>query len=107
MFFTSDAGWSSQVARRAHNPKVAGSNPAPATAKAVLSPGRLLLFLGQNSRSQRGARPHHGRAYSAAKAVPRYQGGTKRPLGRRVRPGLLVLRSPNLGVRPLAYVQLF
>jgi hypothetical protein len=26
-----DAGWSSLVARRAHNPKVAGSNPAPAT----------------------------------------------------------------------------
>ena len=26
-----DAGWSSQVARRAHNPKVAGSNPVPAT----------------------------------------------------------------------------
>ena len=25
------AGWSSQVARWAHNPKVAGSNPAPAT----------------------------------------------------------------------------
>ena len=25
------AGWSSTVARRAHNPKVAGSNPAPAT----------------------------------------------------------------------------
>ena len=25
------AGWSSQVARRAHNPKVASSNPAPAT----------------------------------------------------------------------------
>ena len=24
------AGWSSQVARRAHNPKVVGSNPAPA-----------------------------------------------------------------------------
>jgi hypothetical protein len=28
-----DAGWSSQVARRAHNPEVAGSNPAPATGK--------------------------------------------------------------------------
>ena len=28
------AGWSSQVARRAHNPEVAGSNPAPATGKA-------------------------------------------------------------------------
>jgi hypothetical protein len=26
-----DAGWSSSVARRAHNPKVVGSNPAPAT----------------------------------------------------------------------------
>ena len=25
-----DAGWSSLEARRAHNPKVAGSNPAPA-----------------------------------------------------------------------------
>jgi hypothetical protein len=25
------AGWSSSVARRAHNPKVAGSNPVPAT----------------------------------------------------------------------------
>ena len=28
-----NAGWSSSVARRAHNPKVAGSNPAPATNK--------------------------------------------------------------------------
>ena len=26
-----NAGWSSLEARRAHNPKVAGSNPAPAT----------------------------------------------------------------------------
>lgn len=25
------AGWSSLVARRAHNPKVEGSNPSPAT----------------------------------------------------------------------------
>ena len=31
--FRRDAGWSSQVARRAHNPEVAGSNPAPAMAK--------------------------------------------------------------------------
>ena len=28
-----DAGWSSQVARWAHNPKVAGSNPASAIYK--------------------------------------------------------------------------
>ncbi len=27
----SSAGWSSLAARRAHNPKVVGSNPAPAT----------------------------------------------------------------------------
>ncbi len=27
------AGWSSPVARRAHNPKVAGSNPVPAIIK--------------------------------------------------------------------------
>ena len=26
-----DAGWSSSVARRAHNPEVTGSNPVPAT----------------------------------------------------------------------------
>ena len=31
MLITSDAGWSSLVARRAHNPKVGGSNPPPAT----------------------------------------------------------------------------
>ena len=31
MFYVLIAGWSSLVARRAHNPKVAGSNPAPAT----------------------------------------------------------------------------
>ncbi len=30
-YYKVDAGWSSQVARRAHNPKAAGSNPAPAT----------------------------------------------------------------------------
>jgi hypothetical protein len=29
-WFVHAAGWSSLVARRAHNPKVAGSNPAPA-----------------------------------------------------------------------------
>jgi hypothetical protein len=29
------AGWSSLVARWAHNPKVGGSNPSPATKKTV------------------------------------------------------------------------
>ena len=36
------AGWSSSVARRAHNPKVVGSNPAPATKKDQ----RLPIFVG-------------------------------------------------------------
>lgn len=31
IMFALDAGWSSLAARRAHNPKVVGSNPAPAT----------------------------------------------------------------------------
>ena len=39
--FPTDAGWSSQVARRAHNPKVAGSNPAPATSLGVPDPAVL------------------------------------------------------------------
>ena len=34
-----DAGWSSLVARRAHNPKVVGSNPTPATKKALVLQG--------------------------------------------------------------------
>ena len=44
------AGWSSSVARRAHNPKVVGSNPTPAT---IEGPGRShdlpgpLLFSGR------------------------------------------------------------
>ena len=35
------AGWSSLVARRAHNPKVVGSNPAPATIRII---ERLFFF---------------------------------------------------------------
>ena len=31
LFSSTDAGWSSLAARRAHNPKVVGSNPTPAT----------------------------------------------------------------------------
>ncbi len=34
-----DAGWSSSVARWAHNPEVAGSNPVPATAEEGPDPG--------------------------------------------------------------------
>ena len=38
------AGWSSLVARRAHNPKVAGSNPVPATTKTVFFCMRKAVF---------------------------------------------------------------
>ncbi len=31
MIYLNFAGWSSLVARRAHNPKAVGSNPTPAT----------------------------------------------------------------------------
>jgi hypothetical protein len=40
-----DAGWSSLVARWAHNPKVAGSNPAPATNLLKPSFSSLTSFL--------------------------------------------------------------
>ena len=39
--YTVDAGWSSPVARQAHNLKAAGSNPAPATSFVIThSPSR-------------------------------------------------------------------
>lgn len=42
------AGWSSLVARRAHNPEVVGSNPAPATKNLQLVglAGELFLLFG-------------------------------------------------------------
>jgi hypothetical protein len=40
------AGWSSLVARWAHNPKVGGSNPPPATnSKYHLNPHKQRVFL--------------------------------------------------------------
>ena len=44
---SSAAGWSSSVARWAHNPEVVGSNPAPATnviQKSTLPQGAFLVF---------------------------------------------------------------
>ena len=38
------AGWSSLVARRAHNPKVVGSNPAPATIRISNPPSAGFLL---------------------------------------------------------------
>ena len=39
------AGWSSSVARRAHNPKAVGSNPAPATKLQSTEISVLFLYL--------------------------------------------------------------
>ena len=44
----SDAGWSSLVARRAHNPKAVGSNPAPATKLQSTEISVLLSFLDES-----------------------------------------------------------
>ena len=43
-----DAGWSSSVARRAHNPKVVGSNPAPAT-KSEKAAFKAAFFIAKTS----------------------------------------------------------
>ena len=51
------AGWSSLVARRAHNPKVVGSNPAPATTKHLDFIKMLFLFCIQNERPHSCAAP--------------------------------------------------
>jgi hypothetical protein len=73
------AGWSSQVARRAHNPKVAGSNPAPATAGPG-EPGPLSL---PHNRTQiRPPRPSH--AASCLRTGSGAPGGD--PAGRRAAP---------------------
>ncbi len=44
-----DAGWSSLVARQAHNLKVAGSNPAPATNRSVYISFLMKIFTLYNS----------------------------------------------------------
>ena len=44
--WSTDAGWSSPVARWAHNPEVAGSNPAPATTRGLKYQGSSAAALG-------------------------------------------------------------
>ena len=43
-----DAGWSSLVARQAHNLKAAGSNPAPATKSPLWMPAAYRVYVLQN-----------------------------------------------------------
>ena len=44
-YFYIDAGWSSLEARRAHNPKVIGSNPIPATYAQIAQLVKILVSL--------------------------------------------------------------
>ena len=48
------AGWSSPVARQAHNLKVAGSNPAPATSKYTPKASPGALFIGRRGVNEPG-----------------------------------------------------
>jgi hypothetical protein len=44
LFRFGGAGWSSPVARQAHNLKVVGSNPTPATTRSPLSSGFFVVL---------------------------------------------------------------
>src|SRR3954471_9329717 len=79
-----DAGWSSPVARQAHNLKVAGSNPAPATnKKAPPCAGLFLLVVGALGFERRSAGAAAGtlrRSYSLnQRQGPRFGGVFRRP----------------------------
>jgi hypothetical protein len=76
------AGWSSQVARRAHNPEVAGSNPAPAISRRPRTRG---LPFGHVSRSPTGLCPIH--ALKDSRGTQRHPPGPRRGCRRGVRRG--------------------
>ena len=72
------AGWSSPVARRAHNPKVAGSNPAPATKPSgapVRAPFLFLASTGSSGapRARRARRRVSRPRPSGSRLLTRYQ----------------------------------
>src|ERR1700754_4484206 len=62
-----DAGWSSPVARQAHNLKVAGSNPAPATKYSRQVDDLAAFFIRGN---QRGGPSSEGGAANARRPHP-------------------------------------
>ena len=87
-----DAGWSSQVARRAHNPEVAGSNPAPAIRKPCITGAFLVSGSGRAGSWYRCWYPAT-RTFAPRPSPPRrgtHLGGVDVSLGDRV------LRVPGL-----------
>jgi hypothetical protein len=69
-FVGRDAGWSSQVARRAHNPKVAGSNPAPAMQEAPADVG-VFSFLGRWAEAGRVPIGYQSESHTLVELAPR------------------------------------
>src|SRR5688572_8621447 len=67
------AGWSSPVARWAHNPKVAGSNPAPATNLSRLRNAECGFRISHPQSEIRSPKSSRGR--SSAGRAPRLQRG--------------------------------
>ena len=73
------AGWSSPVARQAHNLKVAGSNPAPATNDTCLTPAanlRALACAPSPSQSDRKPEKKQQRGSASSQARQMGRGGT-------------------------------
>ena len=109
MMDLNDAGWSSPVARRAHNPKVAGSNPAPATKKAQVRhharPGlsfggrceRLSTTMYRPSRVSPGREWMLGKCPMVAEPAPSSVEPEADPLALAARPAIYVA---NHGERP-------
>jgi hypothetical protein len=69
------AGWSSPVARRAHNPKARGSNPLPATNK-IKGLQRCKPFFIAKRKARRGRNPQTGAEINIKAAkVPKLRAG--------------------------------
>jgi hypothetical protein len=100
---SSDAGWSSLAARRAHNPKVTGSNPVPAT-RQEKGPVHPDPFVFDGRRWPRHGRPgsRHPRRHGTGRRAGRLHGRMTSPpnypiirrnLSRRAVPSFAATRS--------------
>ena len=102
-----DAGWSSPVARQAHNLKVAGSNPAPAT---IPPSDPYTQPMGARGRRPPASRPHALRIRDRRVRVPRAAGRgepsrtprSPRPARPQVRPLPGADRAPGPAARMVA-----
>ena len=77
------AGWSSLVARRAHNPKVVGSNPAPATKSSEVGSQVLSTSFVYTVRLTRSPRRKPCRIFDIPMGVPVLQQSLDSPSTRR------------------------